>query len=139
MEKVWDTAMGVVLMMVGFLLYIPTLVLGAMFVHVGRTYPQQERSDAASETLSVWTRHRRAVIHIVSDQHITRALLVTTFLSCIVCCIVTALYFTGMKKHFPDGLALFGPLVALFATLLYLAALLLTPVHRYTNAVLCFS
>ncbi|EPY17173.1 hypothetical protein AGDE_16381 [Angomonas deanei] len=122
-------------MAAGFALYIPTLILSAIFMHIGRKYPDRELEDGA---LSLGERRDRALVRIYYDVNITRALFATTLVSVCMCIGVTAAYFVGWKKEVKFSKDVIGPVMALLAAVLYLVALILTPIRAATNASLHF-
>ncbi|CAD2213841.1 hypothetical protein AGDE_16458 [Angomonas deanei] len=122
-------------MAAGFALYIPTLILSAIFMHIGRKYPERELEDGA---LSLGERRGRALVRIYYDVNITKALFATTLLSVCMCIAGTVLYFVGWEEEVKFSKAVVGPVMALLATLLYLVALILTPIRAATNASLHF-
>ncbi|EPY17477.1 hypothetical protein AGDE_16232 [Angomonas deanei] len=120
-------------MVTGFALYIPTLVLSAIFLHIGRQYPERERREAVNQSLSLADHRRRALTRIYCDVNITKALFATTLVSVCLCIAVTVLYFVGWSGTYDDGSQLFGAPVPVVAAVLYLVALILTPIRGATN------
>ncbi|EPY17162.1 hypothetical protein AGDE_16384 [Angomonas deanei] len=129
---------GAITMATGFALYIPTLILSAIFLHIGRKYPRQERQDAAEQTLSLADRRHRALTRIYYDVNITKALFATTLVSVCLCIAVTVLYFVGWQVELKHINQIIGPEMALLATLLYLVALIMTPIRAATKSSLEF-
>ncbi|CAD2213845.1 hypothetical protein AGDE_16459 [Angomonas deanei] len=126
---------GAVVMATGFVLFIPTLILSVIFLHIGRQYPEQELEDGA---LSLGERRDRALARVYYDVNITRALFATTLLSVCMCIAGTVLYFVDWEKEVKFSKAVVGPVMALVAAVLYLVALILTPIRAATNASLYF-
>ncbi|CAD2213849.1 hypothetical protein ADEAN_000129200 [Angomonas deanei] len=124
---------GAIVMACCFALYIPTLVLSAIFLHIGRKYPERERQDAADQTLSVAVRRDRALERIHYDVNITKALFTTTLLSFCACVGVTAAYFVEFDAEFSSAVTVIGPPMAVVAMALYLAAFILTPIRCATG------
>ncbi|EPY17164.1 hypothetical protein AGDE_16383 [Angomonas deanei] len=124
---------GAITMATGFALYIPTLVLSAIFLHIGRQYPERERREAANEALPLADRRRRALTRIYYDVNITKALFATTLVSVCLCIAVTVLYFLGWSGAYDDGSQLVGAPIPVVAGVLYLTALILTPIRAATN------
>ncbi|EPY17163.1 hypothetical protein AGDE_16385 [Angomonas deanei] len=129
---------GAITMATGFALYIPTLVLSAIFLHIGRQYPERERREAANEALPLADRRRRALARVYYDVNITKALFATTLVSVCVCIAVTVLYFVGWDVDYKDANQLIGAPMPLVAAVLYLVALILTPIRDATNTSLEF-
>ncbi|EPY15894.1 hypothetical protein AGDE_16925 [Angomonas deanei] len=129
---------GAIVMASGFGVYIPTLILSAIFLHIGRKYPERERQDAADEALPLADRRRRALVRIYYDVNITKALFATTLLAVVFGAITTGLYFAALTSDVIDAKVVVGPVMALIATVLYLAALIMTPIRDATNTSLEF-
>ncbi|CAD2213851.1 hypothetical protein, conserved [Angomonas deanei] len=129
---------GAIAMVTGFALYIPTLVLSAIFLHIGRQYPERERREAVNQTLSLADRRHRALTRIYYDVNITKALFATTLVSVCLCIAVTVLYFVGWERELYYADLLIGPPMPLVAAVLYLVALILTPIRDATNTSLEF-
>ncbi|CAD2213839.1 hypothetical protein, conserved [Angomonas deanei] len=133
-----NALVGAIVMASGFALYIPTLVLSAIFLHVGRKYPERERREAADQALSLAERRRRALVRIYYDVNITKALFATTLVSVVFGVISTVFYFLALSSDVKDAKIVVGPVMALIATVLYIAALILTPIRNATNTSLSF-
>ncbi|EPY17167.1 hypothetical protein AGDE_16388 [Angomonas deanei] len=123
---------GAILMEFSFLLFVPALVLSAVFLYLNRVHSRQETRDAANETLSAGERHFRALVRLYYDVNTTKALFATTLVSCICSFVTTVLYFMQLREEERVRMAV-GPMMALMTTVLYLAALLLIPVCKVAH------
>ncbi|EPY17161.1 hypothetical protein AGDE_16389 [Angomonas deanei] len=90
---------GAIIMAGGFVFFIPTLILSAVLFH------RREQEVAARE--------------------ITVGVCTMSAVSVVVAAITTAVYFAALRTEFDDTRIVIGPVMALLATVLYLAASIL--------------
>ncbi|CAD2213854.1 hypothetical protein AGDE_16387 [Angomonas deanei] len=123
---------GAILMEFSFLVFVPALVLSAVFLYLNRVHSRQEQQDTANETLSTEDRRYRALTRVYYDVITIKALFATTLVSCVCSFATTVLYFIQLSKDEGVTVAV-GPMMALMSTVLYLAALLLIPVCKVAH------